>query len=318
MMVGRDLRERQRPLVSAIITSFQRREYVCDAVDSALEQDYRPLEVLVVDDGSTDGTVELLRDRYGDGIRLLTQPNRGVSAARNAGVEAAKGEFVAFLDDDDVWLPHKTRLQMAVFQAHPDTVVVGGGVQYIDARGEPVLRPAMGSPVVGYETLCVRTALPGTCSNELVRRSAFLEIGGFDESLPRAEDRDLWIRMARVGMIRTVQEPTVSKRVHGGPRVSIPLLADARKRVSDKIPEPELRRRAEAMTDFFLWGEARRVRRLGLATVYLLRSLIRHPREIDPSVRRVRKVVETILPSRLVEVLGAVKRRSRTHRSNGI
>lgn len=96
---------KERPLISAVITSHNRRAYVLEAIESALRQTYEPMEVIVVDDGSTDGSPEFIRQRFGTRVHLVEQPNAGVGATRNRGVQEARGVFVGFLDDDDVWLP---------------------------------------------------------------------------------------------------------------------------------------------------------------------------------------------------------------------
>ena len=100
--------------ISAVIPTYNRRDMVCEAIDSALTQTYPCHEIIVVDDGSTDGTGELLREKYGDRIRYIRQENAGPSAARNRGIEAATGEWIAFLDSDDLWVEEKNELQIII------------------------------------------------------------------------------------------------------------------------------------------------------------------------------------------------------------
>src|SRR2546427_6476527 len=109
----------KKSLISCIIPAFNGARYLREAVESILAQTYRPIEVIVVDDGSTDNTAEVVRN-YRDQVRRVWQPNGGPSAARNQGVSAAQGAFVAFLDQDDVWHPEKLLRQMAQFATRPE------------------------------------------------------------------------------------------------------------------------------------------------------------------------------------------------------
>src|SRR5437660_7821705 len=114
----------QHPTISVVIPTYQRREDVLDAVASVLAQHHEVMEIVVIDDGSTDGTSEALLSRYPDQVRLLGQPNSGPSAARNAGIRVAQGDVIAFLDSDDRWLPHHTQTIAELFAAHPPAVLV--------------------------------------------------------------------------------------------------------------------------------------------------------------------------------------------------
>ena len=107
------------PRVSVVIPTYNRREYVQEAIDSVLAQSYTDYELIVVDDGSNDSTGEALHSRYGDRLAYEWRPNAGVSAARNRGLELARGEFIAFLDSDDVWLPQKLQQQVAFLDESP-------------------------------------------------------------------------------------------------------------------------------------------------------------------------------------------------------
>src|SRR4051794_40907964 len=115
----------ERVTISAVIPTFQRRVQVLDAIDSAMAQTLQPTQIVVVDDGSTDDTAEAVTARYGDRVRLVRQPNRGPSAARNAGIDVATGDVVAFLDSDDRWLPHHLAVIAELFARHPTAVLVG-------------------------------------------------------------------------------------------------------------------------------------------------------------------------------------------------
>lgn len=181
--------------VSVIIPTYNHARYVALAVESALAQTYRNIEVLVVDDGSTDNTRKLLAP-YAGRIIYLYQENQGLSAARNAGIRASCGEYIALLDADDIWLQEKLELQMKIFADYPDTGLVSCGNVPIDSAGKQ-LAPGTAR---GKDRLRFRDLLWGNCvsggSNAVVKRACFDEVGLFDESLRSAEDWDMWLRIA--------------------------------------------------------------------------------------------------------------------------
>ena len=189
-----------RPLVSVVIPTYNHGGYVTGAVDSVLQQSYRPLELVVVDDGSTDGTEKLLQP-YGSRIRYLYQENRGVAAARNLGIARSSGELVAFLDADDRWLPDKLEAQVAALAARPEA-----GLGYTNAYlwdpprevDERSLR--LGRPEFDGRCYARLFWSGGIClSSVMVWRTCLARVGVFDETLRGAsvEDYDLLWRVAR-------------------------------------------------------------------------------------------------------------------------
>jgi len=189
------VRKLEKPLVSAIIPTFNRAWALGRAIDSVLAQAYRPLELIVVDDGSTDETPRLLAPLAAQGlIRAIRQPNRGVSAARNAGLAAARGSLVAFLDSDDEWLPGKIEAQVEFLEGRPEEVLVQTQERWI--RGGRRVNPGRrhrklaGDIFIPSLKLCLISP-----SAVMLRRRLFEETGGFDEDLPAAEDYDLWLRV---------------------------------------------------------------------------------------------------------------------------
>ncbi|MGO8702930.1 MAG: glycosyltransferase family 2 protein [Candidatus Brocadiia bacterium] len=173
------------PLVSAVIPTYNYGRFVVEAVESALAQTWSPVEVIVVDDGSTDDTAERLRP-YGERIRYLRQRNRGLSGARNAGIRAARGEYVALLDSDDAWKPEKIAAQMSLAGAK--------GYQAVVCRTS---WPKGAAEELSFEG-CFFSG-PGFGSTALTRKSLFDEVGEFDESLRSVEDRDMMLRLTRGG-----------------------------------------------------------------------------------------------------------------------
>jgi glycosyltransferase involved in cell wall biosynthesis len=198
------------PLVSVIIPAFNRGWCLREAVDSVLAQEFTDFELIVVDDGSTDGTAELL-EAYRPKVRLLRQANRGVSAARNRGIAAARGELIAFLDSDDLWLPKKLSTQVEFFRVHPDALIVQTEECWVrkGRRVNPGKRHRKLSGMIFEPSLDLCLVSP---SAVMVRRELFDRVGLFDEGLPACEDYDLWLRVGCCMPIHLIDIPLVVKR----------------------------------------------------------------------------------------------------------
>jgi glycosyltransferase involved in cell wall biosynthesis len=197
--------------ISVVIPVFNGLGTIAQAVDSALEQTYAPLEVIVVDDGSTDGTGNLVKSRYGGRVRYLYQLNKGVSFARNHGAETTSGSWLAFLDCDDVWLANKLEEQVKELQERPECDVVLSEVDFVDVNNRLVRtsrRNADCSSRRNYLNSIMKNPmlLPSTM---LVKRDKFFEFGKFDESLVTAEDLDTHLRLAVSCDIWVVDKPLV-------------------------------------------------------------------------------------------------------------
>ncbi len=185
--------------ISVVIPAYNRAATIARAVLSVLSQDYSPLELIVVDDGSTDETPRLLTALAGEDGRLtiLRQENRGVSAARNRGVMHSSGELVAFLDSDDEWLPGKLAAQAAFMAAHPDLKLAQTQEIWFrqGRRVNPGRKHLKKSGDIFLDSLKLCLISP---SAVIIRRSLFDEVGLFDEELLAAEDYDLWLRILRL------------------------------------------------------------------------------------------------------------------------
>ena len=183
---------------------------VSEAVRSVLEQTFGDLEVIVVDDGSTDGTREALKP-HADKIRYLRQENSGVSAARNRGIAEARGSLIAFLDSDDLWLPAKLKTQVLFFEAFPRSRVCHTDEIWI-RHGKWVNQRLHHRRLGGwiFEDLCRMSLI--SPSSVVLRRDLLEEVGGFDESLPAGEDFDLWLRISPVARIDYITRPLLIKR----------------------------------------------------------------------------------------------------------
>lgn len=200
-----------RPLVSVILPALNAAAYLDRAIESVLGQSYSPLELIVVDDGSDDGTPGVIA-RYRGRIRSVRQSRGGVSTARNRGIDLARGSLVAFIDADDEWELIKVDQQVAALRASPEAVVVLNGVRRLGAGRDAVAAPRAGSDLL--ITLLVDSMVLGPPSAMLVTRDALRTSGPFDPALAQGEDWDLLIRLAMVGPFVIITEPLTRYRVH--------------------------------------------------------------------------------------------------------
>lgn len=202
-------------LVSVVIPNYNYAHYLRETIDSVLAQTYPNIEIIVVDDGSKDGSKEVLSS-YGDKVRTIFQQNQGVSAARNNGVAASEGEFVAFLDADDAWLPTKVEKQVTRFREDPKLGLVHVGVDEIDADGRSLVLRLEGVEGKVCTTLLMlkREGVLGGGSGMMVRRCVFEEVGGFDLRLSTSADWDLAYRVSELYEVGFVAEILLKYRVH--------------------------------------------------------------------------------------------------------
>lgn len=211
-MTGTD---REDPLVSVVLPTYGRPEFLRDAIASVDEQSYGPIEILVVDDHSPDPIEPLLDDVSLDSPRRLRclrhEENRGASAARNTGLEAANGEYVAFLDDDDYWRPEKLERQVAAFErSSPDVGVVYTGQTFVvDGETSSVSRPTLDGDVT---TAMLSGAEMATFSAVMVRSEVFETVGGLDERFPCWQDREWLLRLSTAYEFAVVSDPLVVRR----------------------------------------------------------------------------------------------------------
>ena len=206
-----------------IIPTYNRCELLPRALESVLAQTHAVDEIIVVDDGSTDGTGKMLRKRFagllGGCLRYVWQPNAGVSGARNHGLRLARGRYLAFLDSDDVWLPEKTARQLAWLEDHPGFGMVLCDVARIDGalRDIDVFHRRDALPEDGWNLGAVLHNPSLVPASVMMRRAVLDNVGGFDESLRTAEDIDYHLRIARHWRIGVVEEVLVqAMRGHEG------------------------------------------------------------------------------------------------------
>lgn len=182
------------PQISVIIPSFNRAWTLAHAIDSVLAQTVAPKEIIVVDDGSTDHTSEVLA-AYGDSIRVLVQPNKGVSSARNLGIRHSTGEFVALLDSDDQWKPEKLACQAAFFMAHPGALICQTEEIWIrnGVRVNPRKKHKKPSGLIFEPSLHLCLVSP---SAVMIKKKLFERKGMFRPDFPVCEDYEFWLRVS--------------------------------------------------------------------------------------------------------------------------
>jgi glycosyltransferase involved in cell wall biosynthesis len=204
------------PRVSVVIPTRNRERLLPVAVRSVLDQTHSDLELLVVDDASEDGTADVVTGFSDARLRYVRrEARRGGAAARNAGIEASRGDFVAFLDDDDEWLPEKLERQLSLFRADPELGIVYSSYLVVDREsGQVLFRKTAECRGDLSRDLLVRNVL-GNTSSVVVRRSCFEKAGLFDEQLPSFEDYDLWLRLAPHFRFDFVERELMKYYVHG-------------------------------------------------------------------------------------------------------
>lgn len=202
------------PIVSVIIPTYNRWPMVGEAVESVLAQSYQAWELIVVDDGSNDGTSKHLA-QYGASLRHVSRQRSGVAAARNHGVSIARGRYVAFLDSDDLWMAKKLAIQMAFMEQHPEVQICQTEEIWVrrGVRVNPKAKHAKPSGDIFRRSLDLCLVSP---SAVMMTKQLFTQFGGFDESFPVCEDYDLWLRIGVDCLVPLIPMPLVVKR--GGHR----------------------------------------------------------------------------------------------------
>lgn len=224
-----------KPIISVIIPTYNNAAYLCEAIDSVLAQTYKDFEVIVIDDGSTDNTREMVK-KYDGKIRYLFQENKGVSAARNIGIKMAIGDYIALLDDDDSWLTDKLLLQVFAIEANPEIAMVFTDVEAFDEKG--IVNSSFGRPSnpmlfdkeefrykMAKTTFDDGAVLKGNIYKDLlkcnmivpttalIKKRVFDIVGYFDNNLPVNQDYDLWIRISKRYPVLYLNKLTARYRV---------------------------------------------------------------------------------------------------------
>ena len=201
------------PRVTVMIIGLNVGKYIAEAIDSVLDQTYTDYEIVFIDDGSTDRTAEIVRS-YGDKVRYFYQDNRGIPSARNHGLRHSQGEYIALLDGDDCFLPHKLERQVAVMDAHPEIAFACSDTLVMDDSGSVYSVWRRQNRLATFEAIYQRNMI--WVPTVMIRRKMLEEIGGWDESLLISQDYDLWLRLAKRAPFHFIDEPLTRYRSRPG------------------------------------------------------------------------------------------------------
>jgi glycosyltransferase involved in cell wall biosynthesis len=201
------------PIISVIVPAYNAEQTILETITSVQQQTFSDFELIVINDGSTDRTLELLSTVKDHRLKIFSYPNGGVPVARNRGIFQATGDFIAFLDADDLWTPDKLELQLAALQQHPDAGVVYSWAYYMDEKGESFNadNPIFFAGNVYAQLLVNDFIVSG--SNCLIRKQAIESVGEFDPALSCAEDWDYWLRLAAHWPFCVVPKPQIFYRI---------------------------------------------------------------------------------------------------------
>jgi glycosyltransferase involved in cell wall biosynthesis len=301
-------------MISVIIPTYNSANFISEAIGSVLHQTCSDYEIIVIDDGSTDNTKEII-EKYFPQVKYFYIPNQGVSRARNYGIQMARGEFIAFLDADDLWLPEKLEKQLEVFKADQELMMVFTENLDFDTDGfrktlywkkERLMKGDVVKNIFLYSNV--------TTSTVMVRRQVFWEIGCFEESLKAAEDDNLWMRIALKFRIHLLDEVLVHYRwTEDSLSRSANNLLDGVIKNLELIENryPDLRRhlgrfilRRKKSDIYFSYGYFLFSRRnYAISRRYYLRSIVLYPK-----INRLIYCILTIFPPSIIDKVRNMKR----------
>lgn len=218
-----------KPKVSVILASYNHREFIQEAVESVLCQNYSNFEMLVLDDGSTDGTTQIVEKIHDSRLRLIKlSPNRRFHA-RNEGLKVAQGKYIAFQNSDDVWIKNKLALQIQFLESNQNTVLCFTRLKMIDEKGKIIKKCWAHSNLAGenqnndaWLRQLFTTGLNFGIASAVIRNKSIKKAGGFNESLIQMSDYDLWVRLLGLGQLYIIDKPLTYMRIIKGVNVSTP------------------------------------------------------------------------------------------------
>lgn len=298
-------------MVSVIIPTYNRARYIREAVDSVLAQTYNNTEIIVVDDGSTDNTKEIL-NHYGSKIRYIYQKNSGPSASRNKGIKQSNGEVIAFLDSDDIWLPEKLELQVKLIQQSQNIGLVSGGIYMADASGkiisDPIIKRNYENRRSFIRELMVHNIVTGGGSTALIKKKCFDELGLFNEDLWIGEDWNMWLRIAKQYEVKFVEKPLVKYRIHGSNlhKNLEKIKVDGKRNVSENVEKWRLitRRKAYSYVYLDVAHEYIGVQDRHKVLVNVVKAIVNYPLKAYSQDDKYRIFCRFIFPSWLHKFLG--------------
>lgn len=277
--------------VSVVIPCYNQGRFLAQAIQSVLDQDYPDKEVIVVNDGSTDDTAAIA-SRFGDRIIYIEQPNRGAASARNMGIRASQGEYIAFLDADDVCLPGRLALEAAVLDRRPEVGLVAADAYLIDDSGRVLGLKSLisGAPRCPEDFRWETVEYCPTTSTVMVRRACFEVVGYFEESLVAGEDWLQWVRISHSFSMAYVDQPLILYRQHGSNITRSIETIHRQNRIAshlaitwERFPEYPPHFRARLL--FYRFATAWRVEPKRIALRYFLRALLTDPGQLPYGLR---------------------------------
>ncbi|NVJ91770.1 MAG: glycosyltransferase family 2 protein [Methylocystaceae bacterium] len=222
----------ETPHISIILPTYNRANMLVEAIESVRAQTFSNFELIIVDNGSADDTCQRVDQIKDERIVFITIKHANVSAARNIAVAKAKGKYIAFLDDDDLWLPKKLEKFYDLFQKYPETIFAYSSWYYRDGQKDIFLEATAEGDIRHYLLLFGRIGTPSV----MLPRTRFIQIGAFDETMTIGEDTDLWCRLSTLGEIRAIKDPLTIVRKHSGNTIIPPdLFAKNRLKTIQKI-----------------------------------------------------------------------------------
>ncbi len=214
---GRATAASQRPFFSICIPTYNRARFIRETIESALKQTYSRFEIVIVDDGSTDDTAEIVGQHRAENLRYIRKEHSGGPATRNRCIAEARGEFLVWVDSDDVILPRTLEIYASALERHPEVDVLYGDLRIINEQSEGdaiwIYRDYLGWPGALLGDLFFENRIPNVCT--LVRKNAYERVGGYADGFPRAHDYEFWTRLAAVGCVHRVNEVVGLYRQHG-------------------------------------------------------------------------------------------------------
>jgi glycosyltransferase involved in cell wall biosynthesis len=306
------------PNISVIIPVYNAEETIKETIESVLSQTFSQFEIIVINDGSQDKTLEIVYRILDPRLKVLSYPNAGVSVSRNRGISQAAGDYVSFLDADDLWTPDKLETQLKALQANPQAAVAYSWTDWIDESGQ-FLRSGGHITVNGdvYAKLLLRDFVESG-SNPLIRRQALTEVGGFDKSLNLAADWDMWLRLAARYEFVAVPSSQILYRVSPNSMSSNVWKMEAEslqiiERAFAVAPESLQHLKREVLGSRYKYLtfkslEGTPERKKGLAAVRFLWQMVRYDRSMllrsqILAIVLVKIAIATLLPSQLSQAL---------------
>jgi glycosyltransferase involved in cell wall biosynthesis len=297
----------QEVKVSVIIPTYNAARFVTTAIDSVLAQTFKDFEILVIDDGSTDNTREILEKYDSPQIHYLHKKNGGVSSARNYGIENSRGKYIAFLDADDLWLPEKLEKQVALLESNEEIGLCYVATERVNENLQTIGYVAANS----YDDYCEALLLnlnivTGSCSSAVVRREVVLQTNGFDVQFSTCADWEYWLRLSLLTQFAPIAEYLVKYRVVTGSMSSNPYVS---KRdtlgVLNKffaqadLPEKYKRLKNRALSNnlMIVSGEFLHNGKLGESLTCMWRSLLLYPQNIMRPLGLPFRLAKRLLPS---------------------